>query len=1065
MFYYVLDLVLPTWSLSQVFALLCFAVGSWFTGLLASNLIKDSGKKKYSELVFLLSGIFYITTLWTVWVYYLNMFPYISQFGFLPLLIWSIYRLIKNFNWKNALITFLCSIVFTSTCVIATLFVVDILVIFFFTLIFAIFHSKGIKEIIKKTFLTILLFICTQLFWILPFVHYTINVSGDIVDSYSNQSVTTSMIDLEKEALGPLDSARMYTRVLETTDDNTGEKYLFNQAEDYMIYDFYKFIGLIPAILGILALVFAMLKKKWTYWLLGVLAIGSWFVIKNQNQPLGFVYRFLQEYIPLFKQVFRWPSSKVGQIYVYAISLLAPVGLLFMFEFLTSFFKKRFFKILIGIVALSSFGILQYFFSSYLFSGDLFIKRGIVDVPSEYYKLQEYLDENDSKGRILYLPTANNGYFREYDWGFVGSGFLHYIVPNPLMDLSLSIGSGVGEDAMWKLRNLELAHDVEGIKEFADKYDVKYILIDRNLVQGRYGYEIDWTTSDLLSEDLPLLWNDSDITLFETDNEETKVSESYSDDINTFSRTISQAPTITPLNMDLTDLDTNNGNIEGSFKYTGTDTYEILTYSDIDIYSLPSSVVIKGNQIIVKPAILTIDNIDIGISKTFSGSQYDFFLIDNQIFSRAQLLEGISLDAKYSAILQIYGIYDRDWNIDNMTSYLANNGKAGNCSGSKFEENIEVKLQGLASGFSIEGKSELPCMYSSVDLFESGIAKININWENITEDTYIGYCLYSSQYGKCLNSEKYIYSNENIGEKEILLPYRLNKNDNLTLTIYAYSPTLDKVETIFRDIKLSTTSNISTLNIVSEDSNIERNGVLLENGKEYTVSIPVIYGDSSYVYLSSQKEDLTWQINEAQGNTLLEVVWDEGIKQVVQGQYLNQYTTLFNTKALEKYLWYWKGENISNIPSTLCLTYATDDKCWVEDLFRDNQEYSTLNFFKSIGNQRLDFSFRSVSYSDISENTLNDIIVMKYPSSWEEIKFTPESVSSYTEYELESIGSSSQGTIYVLKDRLPTDSLITIPQSSSNGWLGIATSSGFPKILNERRLLLMVGNRVGIYLM
>ena len=49
--YYILDLLLPTWSLSQVFALLCLFVGSWFTGLLASNLIKEIGRASCRERV------------------------------------------------------------------------------------------------------------------------------------------------------------------------------------------------------------------------------------------------------------------------------------------------------------------------------------------------------------------------------------------------------------------------------------------------------------------------------------------------------------------------------------------------------------------------------------------------------------------------------------------------------------------------------------------------------------------------------------------------------------------------------------------------------------------------------------------------------------------------------------------------------------------------------------------------------------------------------------------------------------------------------------------------------
>ncbi|MCD4811619.1 hypothetical protein K8R14_03385 [bacterium] len=1047
-FYYVTDIFLPTWSLSQIFALLCFGVGSWFTGLLASNLVRDFSKEKYSELAFLLSGIFYITTLWTVWVYYLNMFPYISQFGFLPLLVWSIYRLVKDFNWKNALITFFCSIVFTSTCVIATLFVVDVVVIFFLTLTFAIFHTKGLKEIFKKVFLTMLLFVCTQLFWILPFVHYTVNVSGDIVDSYVNRSITTSVIDLEHEALDSIDSARMYTRILETTDDMVGEKYLFPDAEEYMVYDFYKFVALIPAILGVIGIVFSIVKKRWKLLLLSILTVGSWFIIKNLNQPLGETYSLLQEYVPLFKQVFRWPSSKIGQIYVFSLSLIAPFGFVYLLEFLTSVLKRKVLKVSLWVVSTLMLITMLLYFSSYMFVGDLFVERSIVVIPEEYYHLEQYLNENDNKGRILYLPTANSSYFREYDWGFIGSGFLHYIVPNPLIDMSLAIGSNAGEEAMRQLKDFELSHDVESLERFLEQYDTKYVLIDRNLVKGRYGHELDWTISNILAERLDLVWNDSDIYLYKTAKVEERLTESMSPELNTFTREVTVSPTLTPLNMQIKNWKIEENEIVGTFIHEGQNVYQLLTNGDIDIYSLPSSLVLEDNHIIVKPAIPTINDISTGISKTFDNVDYDYYMVGEKVFTKSQLEIGVSVDIQYTELIQIYGVREGDWNTDNMTSHIASNGKAGNCSGTEFEEDISIQLQGQASGFSVSGDSELPCIYSSIDLFESGVAKIELNWENITENTYVGYCLYSQQYEKCVNEEKYIYSEDQLGQEEILLPYRLNKSDDLTLTIYVYSPTLDDVETIFRNIQISILSNLERISVSSYKETLYKAGILLENTKEYTLSIPVIYGDSSYIYFSSTKENMIWKMNDAQDGGELKVEWNNGISQTVQGQYLNQYTTLFNTKGLDRYLWYWSGQNISNIPSTLCLTYASDDKCWVEDMFFDNEKGSNLNFFRSIGNKRLDLSYRSVSYEQLSQNKLENFVVMKYPSEWEDIKFVPESSTRFVEYEMDSGGS--QSTIYSLPEQLPTNSLITIPQSSSSGWLAISFGNNIPHILKDR---------------
>ncbi|MFA7143404.1 MAG: hypothetical protein WC175_05475, partial [Candidatus Dojkabacteria bacterium] len=1037
-FYYILDLFLPTWSLSQIFGLLCLVVGSWFTALISSNLVRDFSKKRYSELAFLLAGIFYISTLWTVWVYYQNMFPYITQFGFLPLVVWSLYRLVKVFNWKNALILFISTILFTSTFVIATLFVVDIIVISFLTLIFAIFQSKGLKEVLKKTFLTILLFVCTQLFWILPFIHYTTNVSGDVVDSHTNQTVTTSIIDLEKEAMTSLDSARMYTRILETTDDNSGKNYLFEDARDYLTYDFFKFVGLIPAIFSVIAIIFAVIKKRWIYVFIGLLAIGFWFIIKNLNPPLGSIYRFFQDNIPLFKQVFRWPSSKLGQSYIYMTSILGSVGLIYLLDFLTSFLKNRFLKIAIFVLSTSVIFLSLFFFSSYLFEGKLFVKRAIVSIPTDYYELGTYLEEKDPKGRILYLPTANNGYFREYNWGFVGSGFLHYILPNPLMDMSLSIGSEFGEDAMWEIRNLEIARDIEGIKNFIDKYEIKYILVDKNLIKGRYGYEVDWESSEKLANIFDKVWGDSDIVLYKTEfSRDTSLIETLTGELNTFQRKHNQNASIKPMKTEVKDWNIIENNLRGTFIYKGENGNSNLIYKNIDLEKLPSSIKIEDNKIIVSPAIPSISGITTELSKTFGGFEYDYYVIDNKVFTKTQLEEGVAVDLPYQNLNTVYGVSETNWEKQELTKYLLNNSRYGNCSGTEFEENLNVQPQGFASGFSISGDVELPCMYSNIELTGDGILRLLLNWEDVTEDTYIGYCLYSEHYEKCLNQERYILSKNGFGKKELLIPYHLDQNDNITLTLYTYSPTLEYVETVFREITLDSNSKLNRL-ISLEENKTNVNILELIDGMEYTVNIPLIWGDNSYIYQSSKKDGLIWQVNDSQTRDMFEISWNGGIKQTVQKQYINQYKTLFETNSLDKYLWYWSGRNISNIPATLCLTYDKDDKCWVDDVFADNRQSSSLNYFESKNGARLDLSYRSVSYSDITSNILNDFVVMKFPKEWEFIEYRRENEKMYDEYELASIDSNSQGTTYSLSDLLPENSIITIPQASESGWLAVS---------------------------
>jgi hypothetical protein len=126
-----------------------------------------------------------------------------------------------------------------------------------------------------------------------------------------------------------------------------------------------------------------------------------------------------------------------------------------------SFFRKKVFIKIFGFILLSLVIALQLFYASYLFTNDLFSDEFLVEVPQEYYDLSKYLEENNLDGRIYYAPPSNDNYFREYDWGFYGSQFISYIVSNPIMDMSLAVGSGAGEEAMLEIQNVFRAGDYE----------------------------------------------------------------------------------------------------------------------------------------------------------------------------------------------------------------------------------------------------------------------------------------------------------------------------------------------------------------------------------------------------------------------------------------------------------------------------------------------------------------------------------------------------------------------------------------------------------------------------
>lgn len=1049
--YFILNIFLPTWSLSQIFALLSLFIGSWFTGLLSSILVKKTDKSKYSELAFLLSGIFYVSTLWTVWVYYQNMFPYIAQFGFLPLLLWGIYNLSRRFNWKNALIMFISSVLFTSTCVIATLFVVDFVIIVFFTLLFTFVNTKRIRSVLKKSLVIILLFLSTQLFWLLPFVHYTKNVSGDIINSQINRSITSSVIDLEARDQDALNSAKLFTRsVLE----KENEEYVFPRAEEYATYDFFNIIGLIPVFFTVILLIFGIIKKRKLYIILPLGAFVTWFLIKNVNPPIGVLVTWAQNYIPLFKQVFRWASSKTGNIYLLLLSISAPIGFIYLIDFLSSFLSKGL-KILLFLLSGLVVIVPTLFYSQYLFTGDLLPQRALIQIPQEYYEMKDYLTEqNLSTQRILYLPPANNNYFRTYDWGFWGSNFISYILPNPVMDLSSAIGSKYGEEAVLEIQHAFRAQDLESFDDLLQKYDVDYILVDKTLEEEGFTFNWDWDEAIKFWQDREFTYSTDNLLLYKTgtissgalmeENSKRENSFIYLGDYSKQER-VSLNPSVY-----------DNWEIEDTFlvsnnQYYGNDQYVTAQIPFWELRNTPTMLSIGLNSIYLNPALpfINIYNPQ-GVNKRYTYSDSDYIILDNSVIKEEDLSNSYyTIDSEFGQKHTIYTFQDEQFKPDNLTSTFASS-QAYECISGERKETTKVFLQGDATGFDLKGElGNNPCLFTdlSIDDDLDTIVKININWET-TNDSLLGYCIYSKDEEICLNSEKYFSVDTGFGNISDVLERKIVNGSNISLILYALN-TKEKPEITVRNISVSYGLIEEEQQLISQNLSDYQSTVYLSNGDNYQIYIPIIYGENSY---KMSNKNTVWQPNILENENFGLINNHLGINQSVTDGFANTSINLFETNPLDKYLLYWKGENISNIPANLCLSYTGDDKCWVQEYFYDDTLESNLTTFNTGYNRnRLDLSMISTSYELPTQNILYNLLIMKYPKVWEDLEYVPKNSNIKYEVKADVLGNSLS-TTYRLTENID-NAIVTIPQAEEKGWLAISFGDGIPQIVSKKVLV------------
>jgi len=466
---------LPLWFISQMSVWLAFFCGPWFMAVLVEKVFlkKDAGNEKKNWL-FLLSGLLYCSNLLMMWLFYSPLKPFIFLWGFLPMFLVASWFVLEKQNIKNVLFFLISLVSLSASFMIPTIFVVATLVILMFCWQFW-KMGKSVKHIL---FLLLVYFIW-QLYWLVPFSIYVKTNNTQLSESIINKEITPWTLQKEITYNKWNNVPRFVNSWLDSK--NQDDTYLFSEAEVYknnwlMIFDSY-----IPFVLVILATFWLLKKYKTKYLPIIVLWWVGFWLTKGSNGPMGGIYVWMQDHIPLFRQVFRWGSSKFWPM------LLVSMPILICLLMENIFTKKRFLKIF-GLV-LAGF-LLIYIYP--VFKAKLINDRDFVKIPSEYYQLKEYLEKNELKGRILLSPEANMLYFRNYSWGFYGSVFWNYFIENPIVEKALITGSAENEDAFQTIYQMYYSLDPDLFYKTLLKYKVEYIIADKNVSSWGNGYFYDW---------------------------------------------------------------------------------------------------------------------------------------------------------------------------------------------------------------------------------------------------------------------------------------------------------------------------------------------------------------------------------------------------------------------------------------------------------------------------------------------------------------------------------------------------------------------------------------------
>ena len=480
---WLLSLILPLWSLRYGYHFIAFFFGGLGAYFLGYYLTKPTLKHQFQrQIVSIIISLFYLLNLGTLQNFYTAYEAFSHFFAALPWLILVLFYYLALPTRKRLFVLSIVNFLAVPMSYIPTVFIVYLLILLI-VLAFHIFHHYH-KPHLKPLILTAVIVFVVNAFWLLPFTYFVINGTQAVQDATINRIFSEEAF-LRNQKHGAVGEVALFRGFwFSTTDlvDNEGNHdYLMRPWIDHFKSPLVPILAYVLFGLSILGVVAALVqRKKHTYALTATYLIGLFFLI-NTNPPTGFIFEFLQQHLPFFKQVFRFPYTKFIVPTVLMYSVFIGLGLESLFH-ITKKFKFLLLKLVPWMATLLLAGFTIYV-NLPTFQGSFFYSFLRQNIPSEYFAVFKYFQSQSDAGRIAYLPSPTFWGWSTYDWGYRGSGFPWYGIPQPITDRAFDVWSSSNENFYQEISHAIYDQDSSIVFESVlNKYNIDYIWLDEHII-------------------------------------------------------------------------------------------------------------------------------------------------------------------------------------------------------------------------------------------------------------------------------------------------------------------------------------------------------------------------------------------------------------------------------------------------------------------------------------------------------------------------------------------------------------------------------------------------------
>ncbi len=446
--------ILPLNFLRYAYIFFCFVVGPLGIFYLINYLFKN-------KLAAFTTAVFYIFNLGTVQQFYtpFEMFP--TQWAFLPFIILSSLKYLKENNQKNLFYFSLITLLSSPQAYAAHLWYAFFAVYTIFLMSHYFFYRN--KKIFKLFFFTLAL----NAFWLLPNLYYLFSSSSIPQNTKVNRLYSQEYL-LQNRTTGYLRDAALIKGFYFNWQVYNPEQAKFEPLmaawNQHLAQPLIPFIGYLLFFLSLAGLIISFVKKNKILISLSPFWLIPFILLMNHTPPFSYLFNFLIKYT-LFQEAFRFIFTKISIMFTFGIALYLAYFL--------NIFKLKVLNLPIILASL--------IFAFPVFRSQLISPKLRVKIPDEYFQFWQYVNTLP-QGKTLPLPLHNFAGWQYYNWGYQGAGFIWFNLKQPILDRDFDRWAPQNEEAYREFFYSLYRRDPAVLAATLQKYHFKYILWDKSII-------------------------------------------------------------------------------------------------------------------------------------------------------------------------------------------------------------------------------------------------------------------------------------------------------------------------------------------------------------------------------------------------------------------------------------------------------------------------------------------------------------------------------------------------------------------------------------------------------